>query len=208
MKSRDLRPFAVEHKHKRRPIAQPPASIWGDAVDHFRAHSEPIRAVAPDLIRVLHPVPTPEPQVGVEERRVLPDLRAAPVATAEEVGAIRVKRRAVNRTGGALVVGDSEKQHEHHIQVASTASDLPTELASEIAVESDARPEAEDTPVASFRIETRSDIVVTQEPWSAMERVPVIGRPIGSRRERTWTRKVDDLPRGERWRRRLPEVCR
>ena len=27
-------------------------------------------------------------------------------------------------------------------------------------------------------------------------------------RNRKWTRSVGDLPRGERWKRRLPEVCR
>jgi hypothetical protein len=38
---------------------------------------------------------------------------------------------------------------------------------------------------------------------------PVAVSSTGSRPSaRRWTRKAEDLPRGERWKRRLPDVCR
>jgi hypothetical protein len=67
---------------------------------------------------------------------------------------------------------------------------------------------ADDTPKASFTGEARGDIVVAQEQWSAMVHAPTVALRTHTPRQRTWTRKVDDLARGERWRRRLPEVCR
>jgi hypothetical protein len=77
-----------------------------------------------------------------------------------------------------------------------------------MAVETVALAEPDDTPKASFTREARGDIVVAQEQWSAIMRAPEAALQTRDRRERTWTRKVDDLPRGERWKKRLPDVCR
>jgi hypothetical protein len=55
----------------------------------------------------------------------------------------------------------------------------------------------------------------TSDPFVAAEKVGSIvadARPIvpqtASWRDRKWTRSVEDLSRSERWRRRLPDVCR
>jgi hypothetical protein len=77
-----------------------------------------------------------------------------------------------------------------------------------MAVETVALASADDTPKASFTSEPHYNIVVTLEQWSAMACAPAVALQTRTRRERTWTRKVDDLARAERWRRRLPEVCR
>ncbi len=37
---------------------------------------------------------------------------------------------------------------------------------------------------------------------------PIVIPPSPQRRGRKWARRVEDLPRSERWKRRLPEVCR
>jgi hypothetical protein len=199
MKSRNLRTFTVEHKTKRRPTPTLPTSIWGHVSGLFSTTSDQANMVVPAPIDDMSPAPIRKTEAhgDIQVRRILPDLRATQVEVAEDVVAIRLKPRRVPRKRVETVQQDADKQSAHQVEQPSA-----------ITVETLALAEPDDTPKASFTREARGDIVVMQEPWSAVELAPAIGRPISSRRERTWTRKVDDLARGERWRRRLPEVCR
>jgi hypothetical protein len=210
MKSRDHRPFAVEHKTKRRSTPTLPASIWGDAVDHFRTPSEQAPIVAPDLIDASQssPIVAPEPKFAVDVRRVLPDLRIARVEVTEEVVATPVKQRRVHRKREPVVSGSSEEQVEHQIETASAASDLPSETTPATGVETVARIESEDAPEASLTSTNPTSCADIAERQSAVMLALEAAVQTRHRRERTWTRKVDDLPRGERWKRRLPDVCR
>ncbi len=49
---------------------------------------------------------------------------------------------------------------------------------------------------------------MTGESQSFAGSAPIVAPQNTSRRDRKWTRRVEDLPRGERWKRRLPGVCR
>ena len=52
-------------------------------------------------------------------------------------------------------------------------------------------------------------IEVTRDLQSFGENTQIVVPQAASRRDRKWTQRVEDLPRGERWKlRRLPEVCR
>jgi hypothetical protein len=53
-----------------------------------------------------------------------------------------------------------------------------------------------------------SSISVPAQAAPAGEDGPFVVAPSPQRRGRKWARRVEDLPRSERWKRRLPEVCR
>jgi hypothetical protein len=199
MKPRDLRTFTVEHKTKRRRNSTPPASLWSNAAGLFRATFDQASTEIPASIDGAPPVSggTTEAHGDIQVRRILPDLRATQVEVAEDVVAIRVKPRRAPRKRVETVQQDADKQSAHQVEQPSA-----------ITVESIALASADDTPKASFTSEPRSSIAVRQDQWSAMVHAPAAARPISSGRERTWTRRVDDLPRGERWKKRLPDVCR
>jgi hypothetical protein len=210
MKFRDLRTFTVEHKSKRRPTSAPPASIWGNATGLFRTTSDQASTVVSAPIDKAPPAPatTTEAHADGQVRRILPDLRAPQVEMAEEVVAIPVKPRRAPRKGRETEQRDADKQSAHQIESPSTTPDIASMTAPTIVAEAVALAGADDTPRAPLTSEPRADIVVTQEQWSAMVHAPEAALLTHARRERTWTRKVDDLARGERWKRRLPEVCR
>jgi hypothetical protein len=51
-------------------------------------------------------------------------------------------------------------------------------------------------------------IEVTRKPKSFAGSTPIVVPQKVLRRDRKWTRRAEDLPRSERWKRRLPSVCR
>lgn len=68
-------------------------------------------------------------------------------------------------------------------------------------------PDRKVEPAPSSDAEAARPIVVPAEAARPAADTPIVV-PRGERPGRRWTRRGDDLPRGERWKRRLPEVCR
>jgi len=202
MRSRDLRPFTVEIKNKRRHPASAPASIWADTGALLKLASEPDAGnsgTAPqrvDMARDRAGAPVQSSPV----RRVLPDLRAAP-AEAEpgaEAGpavpppAPKIRRNAVRHDSGPLL--------DHGALHAAKAS----EPAPSVSLEPVRLPQAADVPHDAM-----FDGAVSTALGDDMAGDELIMMPAaGMQRTRKWTRRAGDLPRGERWKRRLPEVCR
>ena len=76
MRSRDLRPFRVELKSKRRSSLAPPMSLWGQAANLFKTEPDPSGGI---LVTARTDAPPTAPTNGlplqaVQTRRVLPDL--------------------------------------------------------------------------------------------------------------------------------------
>jgi hypothetical protein len=57
-------------------------------------------------------------------------------------------------------------------------------------------------------VEVNKPIAAARKPDSVAADTPIIVPQIARRWERKWVRAIEDLPRSERWRRRLPDVCR
>jgi hypothetical protein len=207
MKSRDLRTVTVEHKTKRRPSAPAHASIWGNALGPFTHPSDRDSPVAPAPENQAPPVSATmaEGHGGIQARRILPDLRAAQVEAAEDVVSLRVKQRRAPRKRGETTLPDAETRR-HDVEHPSTTPPLTYEAAPAVAIETspdEAVTASKAQLSALFRppVESRLDWRAATAPWT-------IAPHTRKRRQRSWTRKVHDLPRGERWKRRLPDVCR
>jgi hypothetical protein len=82
-------------------------------------------------------------------------------------------------------------------RTAITAGAAPVELHQEEAQEEDALWES-NAPSVEAAPET--------QPLEGS--TVIMLSPIATQRHRKWARGVEDLPRGERWKRRLPQVCR
>ena len=211
MRSRNTRSFTVELKSKRRSTAAPmPPSIWGNAASLFRATPEPSN---PTPVRTAVSPVSASPSVGIapdaekQARRVLPDLRVAESAPLEEALPIRVMRsnRKKGRTmsekierQGELPIGTAPAEPDETVRMVSTSAPQPVNLGAVEAESEDVLWEAS-APASE----------VAQEPQTFVGSAPIVVPQKASRHEpRKWTRRVEDLPRGERWKRRLPEVCR
>jgi hypothetical protein len=203
MRSRDVRPFTVEFKQKKRTTAAPPPSIWGKAADLFRTDPDPVgrpleRAGSSRSLPTHHYAP-------VKVRRVLPDLQAAAGETALEVTAIPATRHRQQKGGKTM-----SQEMKNHIELTITAPPVASDQGLEAALPGQG---ADDPDTAQAEPETvrtgDAPIVVPYEVEAEQDRAPVVVSSTVSRPSaRRWTRKIEDLPRGERWKRRLPDVCR
>jgi hypothetical protein len=210
MRSRDTRSFTVELKSKRRSTAAPPSSIWGHAATLFKEVPEPSTRT---LFRneASSPVPTSSvqvtPKADNQSRRILPDLRVAESAPLEEALPIRVTRS--NRKKGRVKMSENiERQGELPIDTAPTEPDeIIGTVSTSVPEPVDQGPADADNEDALWEA-SAPDTEVTQDPQSFVGSTSIVVPPMASRRDRKWTRRVEDLPRGERWKRRLPGVCR
>ncbi len=205
MRSRDLRPFTVEIKSKRRNPATTPASIWADTEAILKAAAEPAGCLLGgrgEPIEVRRTEAAAAPTLASQARRVLPDLRAMgpetePAAGADKAVARKLHRtRTLNRKGGEAMPHDTKHQPKR-----ASASDLTASMPDPNRA-SAAEPEA--LAVAG---EGAMPIAVPAEIVPPAGDAPIIVHR-AARPGRRWARRADDLPRGERWKRRLPEVCR
>ncbi len=200
MRKRELRPFTIEVKSKRRSVSSPPASIWGDTEKLFKA--PPNQASGPvfpkiDGAIVASAPAAREPMGEAQARRILPDLRAAQIEVAEDAVAIRVEQRRTRKSEHILRDEGYSKRRKKAVASAPVAEDELTNKK---------RPEdaLDGIPAAA----TSSSIEVAPDPHPTISRSPIIVPQMSPRRDRKWVRGVDELPRGEKWKRRLPEVCR
>ena len=210
MRSRDTRSFTVELKTKRRSTAIPSPSLWGNAASLFKETPEPSTRA---LFRGAAPSPAPITPVSSasesdkQPRRILPDLRVAEALTPEEVPAVRATR-SVRRKERKTMFGDLANQDKRQNDESLAASDESIEAARVVET---TRRELASIPTESDDVlweESAPISKVTRAPQSIVASTPLIVSQVASQRDRKWRRRVEDLPRGERWKRRLPEVCR
>ncbi len=198
MRSRDVRPFTVEFKTKRRPAAALPPSIWGSAAILLKTAPEPrtpplVRGADTPILRA--PSIEVAPESNHHPRRVLPDLRMAEAVVLDTDRPIRVTRRSRKGVRG-MMQENVEKRGELQIETAA-AQEKPVEHRRAEAESEDALWEA-----------SAPSREITQVPQPVEANTPLVVPQGMMPRSRRWTRRVEDLPRGERWRRRLPDVCR
>jgi hypothetical protein len=210
MRSRGTRSFTVELKSKRRSTATQPPSIWGQSASLFTTPPEP--GSPTPARKVAAPIPA-SPLIGVapeaqkQPPRVLPDLRTVEPASPEEAPPTRMTRSS--RKPGRQTMRDSVKTHDK----------LPVEAALPAPAEATRMAAAGGAaPVELYQDEAHSEdalwessapsIVAAPEPRSLVGNTAMVLTPVATQRGRKWTRGVEDLPRGERWKRRLPSVCR
>ncbi len=205
-----MRPFTVEFKSKRRPTANLSPSIWGNTAQHF--------GIAPDRrpdpprpsLDKLTFAPAPkeaQPEAKVQTKRILPDLRVAEVKVDAEIVAVRV-RRTPRKKGGNTMLHDAEKPNEHQMEPTSPVPDQIVTPDPEAQVYQSGSPEADEVPSTALDLPTNSEIEVPQGSHSATSEASIVVPETGNQRSRRWVRGTHELRRGERWKRRLPEVCR
>jgi hypothetical protein len=206
MRSRDVRPFKVEIKTKRRPTAVLPSSIWGDTANLFKTTQDRDSVLPASENRqpvVTAAVETHTPQDG-QARRVLPDLRTIDVVAEEEVAIAPVKR-ASRRQSGAAKPRLTKDQGQHSLQpdaipdVSSPAQTIHVETSS---LSISAGESGDLAPQSAVLPEALQDTILP--PVSA----PIVAAPGVVRAGRKWSQPGAALPRWEKWKRRLPEVCR
>ncbi len=208
MRSRNSRSFTVELKSKRPSATSAPPSIWGKAASLFKATSEPSN---PKPVQKTASPALPNPTVGVaseaekQPRRILRDLRVES-APLEEVPPIRVTRS--NRKRGRTMSENIERQGELPIESAPTAPNAVIDTVSTAAPKSVELAPIEAVSEDSLWEASEPAREVTQGPQILKGNTQIIAPQATSGRDRKWTRRVEDLPRGERWKRRLPSVCR
>jgi len=210
MRKRELRPFTVEVKSKRRSISTPPASIWGDTEKLFRAPpsqaSGPVSPKSDEAIVAPAPAAT-EPAGEIHSRRILPDLRAAQIEVAEDAVAIRIKERRPPKSDREHLPREERhpKRRKQAVVVVPDVDVVSTSSAKVVLTVKKKRGKAQTfTP----SIAPSSVIVVTPRSHVEIAHTPIIAQQASPRRDRKWVRGIDELSRGERWKRRLPEVCR
>ncbi len=103
---------------------------------------------------------------------------------------------------------NAEGQDKLQVEVAPSASELVAEsAAAAVTAQGGSGPiqaEAED----GLWEASAPTIEVTRQPEPFAGNTPIVVPQTASQRDRKWTRRVEDLPRSERWKRRLPQVCR
>lgn len=198
MRSRDVRPFAVEIKSKKRTPSAPPPSLWGETAHLFKTVADPSEPPTPHApagpAKTMRPSETERAQT-VPERRVLPDLRAVRAdgeAPIEPAGADRENRR------GRRAVPSQGREHRGGKGVRPIAPVREPQPAADPQVTLFA-PEPAAAAIASLPAAITASVAARQGGAAASE---------PRKTARKWARQIGDLPRSERWRRRLPEVCR
>lgn len=209
MRSRDLRTFTVEVKNKRRHAPPAPASLWADAEallkpaatnDHGPGAGEPIQ---------VRRAPSAGNGKSDQSRRVLPDLRPSKPETDAAAGSDPVAQAANGADAAAKADG-------------AMNGGAPRRGRGAIAPDPDTRPKraarrpvpAGVAPLPAAEPAAGPIVVETAAAADTSARSPVAGdTPIivpgeTAKPARRWARRVEDLPRGERWKRRLPDVCR
>lgn len=206
MRSRDVRPFTVEFKTKRRPSANPASSLWGDTATLFKSASVQDE---PPPFKSEPSVPSAAPTITTEEpaqgRRILPDLRPVEAATVETAAPIRVPRAPRRKS----LDGTLHNPEEHMTRQAKPTLSLETfdevpAVHIETAVLEISAERGDDLPVQKITGQAEA----TEQSLFAPEGSPIIAPPSMLQPRRKWLKRAAELPRGERWKRRLPEVCR
>jgi hypothetical protein len=215
MRSRDLRTFTVEIKNKRRHAATPPASLWADAE---AALLKPV--AVPNGFGAGEPIevrrgPSAGSAKADQPRRVLPDLRPAePEPSAGEESGRNLRLADAGDGAGAAPPGrPSRRGRSAAPQGAEPRQKRGPRRSERPAVAPGLNANAADTRSADAAFAGSAFIVAAAEvPVDGIAlsgQAPMIVVPAGAERPaRRWARRVEDLPRGERWKRRLPEVCR
>lgn len=211
MRSRISRPVMVELKTRRRSTTAAPASIWGDAASLLKAPPEPSLPSVARQTTFSTPVSQTNrvaPDAGRQPRRVLPDLRVEQAVTLEKAQPTGVARSS-RKLGPRTILDSVKKQDEPQVEAAPPA---PVE-ATRTAATGGAAP-----VVGLYQDEAQSEDALWESSAPSVETAsearPLVGNTatmlplIATQRTRKWVRGVEDLPRGERWKRRLPEVCR
>ncbi len=211
MRKRELRPFTVEVKSKRRSVSTPPASIWGDTEKLFKA--SPNRASGPVFPKIDEAIAASAPAVRepageIQARRILPDLRAAQIEVAEDAVAIHVEQHRTRKSDSEHLPRD-ERHPKRRKQAVVVVPDVDVVSASnaKVVLTGKKKKSGKAQTVTPSKAPS-SAIVVTPRSHVEIAHTPIIAQQIPPRRDRKWVRGVDDLSRGERWKRRLPEVCR
>jgi hypothetical protein len=193
MRSRDIKPFAIEIRTKKRsPSGQSP-SIWGDSAGLLKEASAPSRASPPDRQPSARSQDAPlVVQAVPAERRILQDLRPSDVPDPTPVVETREPRRQRRKTIDGTASTAARKPE---------ASRSPKSVTYNVDVQHD---ESGSAVRSALRL-IDYPIVKAEVPQAAPPRL----RSREPRRlPKKWARQLSDLPRGERWRRRLPAVCR
>jgi hypothetical protein len=194
---RQPKPFVVEIKRSSRKAPGLPAPpIWDVAAllssAESDAHSKPSQAAASAFFRAVE-APGGAPSAPQPERRILPVLAAEIEASEPEPPAPR-KRPLVEATTSSVdhsVLSVAEPEVEY---VDVDYAEPQVEYIEFDTVELWGRDEEE--PPVAFRAEAES--ILAFVPEAALSQMPSRSR---QSRER-------DLPRGERWKRRLPKIMR
>ncbi len=206
MRSRDVRPFTVEIKTKRRPTTASSSSIWGDTANLFRS-AQDRDAVLPASENHRPPVTgAVETRTAhdAQARRVLPDLRAID-GVAEEEAALAPVKRAPRRQPGAAKPRRTDDRARPPLQPATTPD-----------VGSPAQTIHVETSALSISGGESGDLVAPSAalPEALQDTIlpsvsaPIVAVPGIVRAGRKWSQPGAALPRWEKWKRRLPEVCR
>jgi len=197
-------------KSKRRSIPVPPASIWGDTEKLFKAAlgraSEPLPLKKDDAVAASAPSAS-EPVGEVQPRRILPDLRATQIQVDEEAVTIRVKPRRTQKNSGEHPPRDEghTKRRKKAIVDVGDVDVVSTPTAKIVLVGKKERGNAQNVRPS---IAPSSAIVIAPKPHVEIAYSPIMIQPMSPRRDRKWVLSVEELPRGQRWKRRLPDVCR
>jgi hypothetical protein len=106
------------------------------------------------------------------------------------------------------MMSNVEKQSEAQIEPALTAPNVANDTTPIAQIEEEELVGSGNGQGSTLLDEGETTIAVAQEPRSITGDTPIVVPRRASRLDRRWVRRIEDLPRGERWKRRLPEVCR
>jgi hypothetical protein len=138
------------------------------------------------------------PVKEVQPRRVLPDLTVPEVGVAEEVVAFRAKQRRASRKGGKAMLHNVAISSEPHIEAAPPYAAPTGSIGSGLAAD------AQDIPALTV---SSAPVVLPQDAKTATGTEAILVRQTTTRRAKRLERQALELPLGQRWKRRLPEVC-
>lgn len=205
-----MRPFRVEIKTKRRAHPVLPPSIWGDAATLLKAAPDQPSEI-PRMRQVDQVVTVPSksllPVQAAQARRILPDLRTIEVAASEPAAPLRVTRTP-RKKGGNIMLHDTEKMVEHQEDTSPSARDNEPAQAIHIEASSLAISEGdEDIRLSQSGAETaETEASEEANPIPTSTSAALHEPPLQPSRK--WVKGAAELPRWEKWRRRLPGVCR
>lgn len=120
--------------------------------------------------------------------------------------AIRVRQRRTHKAGSEYPPRD-ERHSKRRKQAVGVAPDVDVVSTSTAKVVLAGKKKRGDVQNVTPSIAPNIAIVVAPKPHSEVTHTPIIVQPMSPRRDRKWVRSVEELARGERWKRRLPEVC-
>ena len=144
------------------------------------------------------------PIQAAQASRILPDLRTIEVAVAEPAAPLRVTRTP-RKKGGNIMLHDTEKMVVHQENSSPTAQDNEPAQAIHIEASSLAISEGDQDVRLSL---SRAESAVAQEANPIPTSAPTATPELVLQPSRKWAKGTAELPRWEKWKRRLPQVCR